>query len=147
MKKRKGRIRMWILIVLGILVLGMGIGFLVMEPGRREAMNLTMEDLDLSGLKDGIYTGEYKGTKDSLRNCKVEVTVAAGKVTAVKVLEGSLAKGDTPVVIRGGQTIDVLFNRVIDAQSLQVDVISGATITSRVHLKAVENALKQALAN
>lgn len=72
--------------------------------------------------------------------------VASGKVAAVKVLEGALAKGDKPVDLRGGQTIDALFNRVIDQQSLKVDVISGATITSKVHLKAVENALEQALA-
>ncbi len=137
---------MWILIVLGVIVVGLGIGFLVMEPGRREAWNLTFADLDFTGLRDGTYTGEYKGTKDSLRNCKVEVTVASGKVAAIKVLEGALAKGDKPVEIRGGQTIDALFNRVIDAQSLQVDVISGATITSRVHLKAVEHAVEQALA-
>jgi len=111
-----------------------------MEPGRREAMNLTFADLDLSNLKDGVYTGAYKGTKDSLRNCKVELTIASGMITAVKVLEGALAK-ETPVEIRGGQTIDALFKRVIDAQSLKVDVISGATITSKVHLKAVEEAL------
>lgn len=134
---------MWILIVLGVLVVGMGVGILVMEPGRREAMNLTFADLDFSSLKDGVYTGAYKGTKDSLRNCKVEVTVTSGKVSAVKVLEGALAKDQT-MEIRGGQSIDVLFKRVIDAQSLKVDVISGATITSKVHLKAVENALAQA---
>ncbi|MHC1785805.1 MAG: FMN-binding protein [Christensenellales bacterium] len=68
------------------------------------------------------------------------MTVASGKVTAVKVLEGALAK-QPPVEIRGGQTIDALFKRVIDAQSLKVDVISGATITSKIHLKAVEEAL------
>ncbi len=137
---------MWVLIVLGVLVAGIGIGFLVMEPGRREAWNLTFADLDFTSLRDGTYTGAYKGTRDSLRNCKVEVTVASGKVAAVKVLEGVLAKGDKPVDLRGGQTIDTLFNRVIDQQTLKVDVISGATITSKVHLKAVEHALEQALA-
>ncbi len=146
MKKKRGRLRMWILIVLGVIVVGVGIGFLVMEPGRREAMNVTFADLDFSSLRDGTYTGEYRGARDSLRNCKVEVTIASGKVAAVRVLEGALAKGDKPVEIRSGQTIDALFDRVIDSQSLKVDVISGATITSKVHLKAVENALEQALA-
>jgi uncharacterized protein with FMN-binding domain len=37
-----------------------------------------------------------------------------------------------------------LFDRVIEAQSLQVDAISGATLTSKAYLKAVENALEQA---
>jgi uncharacterized protein with FMN-binding domain len=40
-------------------------------------------------------------------------------------------------------TIEDLFKRVIDSDSLQVDAISGATLTSKAHLKALENALKQ----
>ncbi|WP_368487958.1 FMN-binding protein [Clostridium sp. BJN0013] len=38
-----------------------------------------------------------------------------------------------------------LFQKVIELQSLQVDIISGATLTSKAHLKALENALKQEL--
>jgi uncharacterized protein with FMN-binding domain len=38
----------------------------------------------------------------------------------------------------------MLYERVIEAQSLQVDTISGATLTSKAHLQCVENALVQA---
>ncbi len=34
-----------------------------------------------------------------------------------------------------------LFSRVIEAQSLQVDTVSHATITSKAFLKSIENAL------
>ena len=37
-----------------------------------------------------------------------------------------------------------LYARVIQAQSLQVDTISGATLTSKAYLQSVENALLQA---
>jgi uncharacterized protein with FMN-binding domain len=37
-----------------------------------------------------------------------------------------------------------LFDRVIEVQSLKVDTISGATITSKSFLKSVENALVNA---
>jgi len=37
-----------------------------------------------------------------------------------------------------------LFQTAIEAKTLDVDVISGATVTSKTHLKAFENALKQA---
>jgi uncharacterized protein with FMN-binding domain len=37
-----------------------------------------------------------------------------------------------------------LYGSVIEAQSLRVDAISGATLTSKAHLKAVEAALLQA---
>lgn len=43
-----------------------------------------------------------------------------------------------------GISIGDLFRHVIESQSLQVDVISGATLTSKAHLKALENALEQA---
>jgi uncharacterized protein with FMN-binding domain len=39
---------------------------------------------------------------------------------------------------------ETLYDRVIQAQSLQVDTISGATLTSKAYLQAVENALIQA---
>lgn len=39
---------------------------------------------------------------------------------------------------------ETLVSRVIDKQSIQVDGISGATITSNTFLKAVENALQEA---
>ncbi len=39
---------------------------------------------------------------------------------------------------------ETLNNRGVQAQSLQVDTISSATLTSKAYLKAVENALIQA---
>jgi uncharacterized protein with FMN-binding domain len=39
---------------------------------------------------------------------------------------------------------DELFSRVIRAQSLQVDLMSGAAITSKAYLKSVERALLKA---
>jgi uncharacterized protein with FMN-binding domain len=38
----------------------------------------------------------------------------------------------------------MLYERVIQSQSLQVDTISGATLTSKAYLQCVENALLQA---
>ncbi len=144
--KRRGKISVWVvlLVILGVIAVGLGITMLAFEPGRREALNLTISPVDFKNLRNGTYVGEYKGQKDSLRNTKVQVTVEAGAVTDIDVLEGALAKEKQTVEVRGGLSIQNLFERVIDSQSLQVDAISGATISSKVHLKAVENALKQA---
>ncbi len=137
---------MWIIVlavILGVIALVMGAGILFTGPGRQEIMNLTIRNVDFSKLHDGTYVGEYKGKKDSYRDAAVEVTVASGAVTDIKVVKGALAK-EKPVEMRNGMTINDMFGKVIDSQSLQVDVISGATLTSKVHLKAVENALEQA---
>jgi uncharacterized protein with FMN-binding domain len=145
-KKKKRKIRFWtiLLVFLGVIVLGLGATILAFEPGRREALNLTIHEVDFHKLRDGIYLGEYKGTKDNLRDTKVQVTVASGKVTEIQVVAGALAKEKQRTEVRNGLSINDLLDRVIESQSLQVDVISGATISSKVHLKAVENALQQA---
>jgi len=68
---------------------------------------------------------------------KVQVTVSSGKVSEIRLLSSSdPGKKNTQQ--------DVLYDRVIKGQSLQVDVISGATLTSKAYLRAVENALRQA---
>jgi uncharacterized protein with FMN-binding domain len=66
-----------------------------------------------------------------------QVIVSSGKVTGIQ-----LVGGKDP----GGKNTqhEVLYDRVIQAQSLRVDTISGATLTSKTYLQAVENALIQA---
>jgi uncharacterized protein with FMN-binding domain len=145
-KKRKGKIRMWIVIlsIVGVIALGMAGAIVMTAPGRNELQNMVIADVDFKKLRDGVYTGAYRGTKDSFRNAAVEVTVASGAVTEIRVTEGALANEKQTTEIRKGLTINNLFDEVIKSQSLKVDVISGATLTSKAHLKAVENALEQA---
>lgn len=147
--RRKGKFKVWIivLIIIGVLVLAGGATVLALEPGRREAMAVTVGQVDFDHLRDGVYTGAYTGTKDHLRDTQVAVTVTGGEVSGIQVIQGSQANEKQSAEICNGQSIDTLFQRVMEADSLQVDTISGATITSKVHLKAVENALNQAQEN
>ncbi len=144
-RKRKGRIGMWIVLsIIGLIALGMAGAVVFTGPGRNELQTMSIKAVDFKNLRDGVYKGAYRGTKDSFRDTAVEVTVASGAVTKVKVTEGALANEKQTADIGKGQTINNLFDRVVKSQSLQVDVISGATLTSNAHLKAVENALAQA---
>lgn len=145
-KKRKGKFRVWVVIlsIVGVIALGMGGAVVLTAPGRNELQNMVIADVNFKKLRDGVYTGAYRGTKDSFRNAAVEVTVVSGAVTKIKVTEGALANEKQTTEIRKGLTINNLFDDVIQSQSLQVDVISGATLTSKAHLRAVKNALEQA---
>ena len=69
--------------------------------------------MDFSNLKDGTYTGEYEGGMYKWRTNSVRVTVSGGKVTQIEPLSGIEDQGD-------GKT-QMLYDRVIQAQSLQVD--------------------------
>ncbi len=143
-KKRKGKIRVWIVILSIVGVIGMAAAVVFTAPGRNELQNMVIANVDFKKLRDGIYTGTYHGSKENFRDAAVEVTIASGAVTKIKVTEGALAGDKQTNEIRKGLSINNLLDNVIKSQSLQVDVISGATLTSNAHLKAVENALKQA---
>ncbi len=144
-KKRKGRVGMWIVLsIIGLIALGVGGMIVFTGAGRAELQNMKIKAVDFHTLRDGVYTGAYHGSKDTFRDAGVEVTVASGAVTDIKVTQGALANEKQTAEMGKGLTIGDLFHRIIKAQSLQVDVISGATLTSNAHLKAVENALEKA---
>jgi succinate dehydrogenase/fumarate reductase flavoprotein subunit len=68
----------------------------------------------------------------------VKVAYASGTISAIEVV----AENETPEI--GGQALKVLPDRVIAANSTDVDVVSGATITSKTFFAAVEDAIAQA---
>lgn len=128
----------WIIALVLVAALGAGgtIGWSYLGKEHKEIRNLPLDGVDFSRLNDGIYVGEYDGGMYKMRANKIQVTVAAGKVTEIKALEHK--ENQKP------EFLDKLYGRVIEAQSLQVDTISGATITSKAYLKGAEEALKQA---
>ncbi|TEB14651.1 Electron transport complex subunit RsxG [Pelotomaculum sp. FP] len=128
----RGKIRM-LIIVLGIVVMVLGGALLFTAGERREGRNLLIAVMDFKDLNDGTYVGEYEGGRFKWRANEVQVTVSSGKVTDIELLKNTEN--------RPAEFTNELFNRVMQSQSLQVDTISGATITSKAYLKAVENAL------
>lgn len=88
----------------------------------------------------GIYTpGTYTGTAAGKNgDVKVEVTFSANAIDSVKVVEHSETAG-----ISDG-AIENIPAAIVENQSLAVDTVSGATITSDAILKAVADAVAQA---
>ena len=87
-------------------------------------------------LVDGSYFGVYEGGMYKWRENEVQVMITSGKVSEIALL--SSKENPQP------EFTEVLFDRVIKKQSLQVDVISGASLTSKAFLKSIENALIKA---
>jgi uncharacterized protein with FMN-binding domain len=138
--KKKGKRKMigWIIvliILIGLAIPG-SIGWSKLMKEHTEARNLPLNAVDFGSLVDGVYVGEYAGGMYKWRANKVKVTVVSGKVVKIEPLEG--------VTDQGNGSTQMLYDRVINSQSLQVDTISGATLTSKGYLQAVENALVQA---
>lgn len=85
--------------------------------------------------KDGTYQGEAQGFGGPIR---VSVAVKGGKITAVKVLSHS---GEDPSYY---SQAEALVPRIVQQQSADIDVVSGATYSSHGILNAVKKALEQA---
>lgn len=126
----------WIIALVVVAAVGTagGIGWSRLSREHKEARSLPLDAVDFGKLTDGTYHGAYKGGMYKWRANECDVTVTNGRVTAIQ-----LVGSDDP----GSKNTqhEALYDRVIQAQSLQVDTISGATLTSKAYLQAVENAL------
>lgn len=88
--------------------------------------------LDLNKIKDGTYEGTGTGFRGPV---KVSVTVKEHKITEIKIVSNS---DDASFFNRASEGVIPL---IIERQSLDVDVVSGATYSSKGILAAVKNAL------
>lgn len=96
---------------------------------KRAVKETTFTNLDISNVLDGIYVGEYDV---DFVYAKVEVTVQNGAITNIDILEHKNGRGSSA---------EVVVDRIIEEQKIEVDAVSGATNSSTVIKKAVENAL------
>jgi uncharacterized protein with FMN-binding domain len=83
----------------------------------------------------GVYEGRGEGY---LGPVILEVTVSSGEILQIDVLQYSDTQGI------GTAAFDELNGLVIDANSTDVDIVAGASYSSRGFLEAVEDALKKA---
>ena len=97
---------------------------------KKAVKETTFEDIHISDIPDGVYVGEYDV---DFIYAKVEVTVQNGEITNINILEHRNERG---------KTAEVIADSIVDEQKIDVDAISGATNSSTVIEKAVENALK-----
>ncbi len=90
--------------------------------------------------KDGTYTGSVADAYYG--NVQVSVTVSGGKITNVKFLQYPNTHS-TSVAINQ-QAMPYLQQEAIQAQSPNVQLISGATFTSQAFVQSLTSALSQA---
>ncbi len=96
----------------------------------RNVQNISVSMPDLSNVQDGNYIGEYSITPVHV---KVEVSVSNHRITNITILQHDNGLGSTA---------ESIVNDVMEEQSLKIDAVSGATVSSKCILKAVENALE-----
>lgn len=107
-------------------------GMFYITRGLGSGRKLIISDVKPSSLKDGTYNGKYDSGRWSNQ---VNVVIKDSKITEIDIVKD--VKFSRPEVTKE------LFNRVIQKQNSNVDAVSGATVTSKAYMKAIENALKR----
>lgn len=116
-------------------LLGIQVGWDAKDAG---TIKLTGDNLKVSAPAQNTFTGEGKGRNGAIQ---VEVTMKDGKVESVTVKNHSETAGIAD------PALDQIPKAIVEAQSLGVDAVAGATLTTQGILEAVESCLEQAGVN
>jgi len=126
---KKKRWRNYILVFAAVIIAG---GFLLYNRLSANLDKLVKEpvgNISLEDLDDGSYDGDYKAFPVTV---KLNVEIKDHKMTKIAILKHDNGKGEKA---------EEITDEIIKEQSLDVDIVSGATYSSMVILKAVEDAL------
>ena len=121
-----------LIIILAVLILLAGIGYTVwssLQDNLNQLDSLSIGSINLQTIADGTYTGHYSAFPVT---ATVVVTVKEHAISAIQLTEHNNGQG---------QPAERITDDVLAAQSLDVDVVAGATYSSKVILKAIETAL------
>lgn len=92
------------------------------------------------GFADGTYTGPVTDAYYGL--IQIQALIKGGRLTALKVLKYPSDRRTSIYINR--QALPLLRDEAIRAQSAHVDIISGATLTSRAFIQSLGGALQKA---
>lgn len=124
-----GRTTRFVVGVLVIVFLGVFLVAKGLESNMHKLKAMEMTDVDLAGIANGTYVGNYELFPVSV---VVEVTIEDHELAGIRLIEHRHGRG---------KAAEAVIDRVLKAQALQVDSVSGATYSSLVILKAIDNAL------
>jgi uncharacterized protein with FMN-binding domain len=88
---------------------------------------------DMEGKNDGVYRGSYDLSGTPVK-VTLDVTVQNQNITVINIIKHICS----PI----GKKAEKIVGRIIEQQSLDVDVVSGATGSSLAIMKAIENAMR-----
>lgn len=117
-----------------------------LEDIRRQASGQKADTSTETTLKDGTYTVKVKSFKENqglpgTGNLTMKVTFDQNKISNIEVPEYT----DSPVI--GGMAFSLLKDRIINNQSMDVDAVTSATVSSNAYFEGVNQAIKQAGGN
>ena len=129
--KRLFKTLLAIVIVIAVIIISAVAIVCVRMSGQVKAFDKS--GIDLSHVADGVYNGH---SETDLVKVDVRVTVANGNIEDIEILKHECGKG---------HPADVIVNDMIKDDTVDVDAVSGATMSSEVIKDAVRDALRSGL--
>lgn len=121
-----------VIIAAVVLLIGLAIGgkFLIdVQNYQDQIAAMEINEIDLAKVPDGTYEGAYDA---NLIKVVVSVDVKDHRIRSIELVQHDNGKG---------APAEAIIPQVIEAQSLDVEAVTGATNSSKVILKAIEIAM------
>lgn len=129
MRKKVLKVAGVALLIVALVLTAIGVYLL---SGMNEMKAMAIGEINLSVVEDGLYEGAFDlGNRWSN---VVSIRVKDHRIEQIDLIESQTFELQ--------EIAQELFEQVLDAQSLDVDMVSGATISSIGYLKAIENAFE-----
>lgn len=123
-----------VIVVLSAVVLLGVAGFLVMgSAAQKGVQSLVYENVDMAAVADGTYMGEADAGMVFVKVC---VTVLSHRLTDIDIVAHKNGMGEKAEAITAS---------MIDKNTVDVDVVSGATMSSKTIKSAVSQALSEGI--
>lgn len=123
-------VRIGLITLLAFVVFGVSTYF-YLQTELQKLATIEITEVDLSKIDDGVYRGESSHFPVIV---SVEVTVQDHRMTSILLLKHMNGQG---------ASAESILDDVLSSQSLDVDVISGATYSSQAILQAISRALEK----
>jgi len=119
---------MAVLAAAAVIGIGVGVFYQIVDANFQRLTETEISNVDFTQFEDGIYTGSYSAFPISV---KLQLTLKDHRITEIILMEHLNGQG---------KGAEVITDKIIETQSLEVDAVTGATFSSKVILKAVEDA-------
>ena len=129
MNQRKKTVLISLLVLMIIGIFAGGIYLKSISDYKAMVAALTFDEIDLTKVEDGVYEGQCD---TGVVRVRVQVTIRNHQLESIELLEHKNGRG-TPA--------EAILDQMVQNQTTAVDAVSGATCSSKVIRKAVENAI------